>query len=509
MALEYTTDSIGMLKDVYSGYAEQNIDADITLPDYCPDILRVLKCCVEPCVVSSKISGDRINTDGNARIRVLYADESGNICSYEQSSPFSKYVETGGDKTGALFFDAAVQYANCRAVNKRRLEVHAMLHISFKICEVAGMDIIDSIADSDVQTKVKEIDFSDITACECKQFPINETAQIPEDYLPVQRIVSAQAVPVISESKVIQGKCLVKGEIAVCIIYCTDNNFGECIKYGYSIPMNQVLEVAGLGEDSLCTAVPEIESCEFNVRNDAANQPRFIDISLVVSASVKAYKNKTSAVITDAYSISGALETDYENVSFFKKAESISDTFTFKNKLDFSALSPESISAVWLNKPKLNKKVTDGRIVFSGTACANIILIDSDKKPVFCERDFEFEYSRTTSAGDDALVSPSIAAVGCTYGNLNGGEAEIKAEFVISADVFTCEKSRALVSARQVTCSVPSGRCPSVVVYFSDCEETVWDVARKYSTTVQLIKDENNLTSDVLPCSTAVLIPVV
>lgn len=509
MALEYTTENIGIINDVYSGYAEQNIDADITLPDYCPDILRVLKCSVEPSIISSKISGDRINIDGNALVRIVYSDESGNICSYEQSYPYSKYTETGGDKTGALFCGASVQYANCRAVNKRRLEIHSMLHLSFNICDVSRKEIIDSITTPGVETKTQEESFSDITACESKQFPINETVQIPEDYLPVQRLISAQAVPIISESKVIQGKCLLKGEIIINMIYCADNNFGECAGYQTSIPLNQVIEAAGLGENSICCTVPEIKSAEFNVRNDSQNLPRFVDVSLVVSVSVKAYCDKKGEFITDAYSTTGALEEEYENISLYSSLESINDTFTCKNSFDFSALSPEKICAVWFDDVKVKKSFNDGKINFSGTAQANIILTDSDSKPVFCEREFEFEYSRTSAASQNPALTQSVVITGCTFSPLRDSTAEIKAEFSISADVFSRKNVRALAKADIIFDDSPCGRSPSIIVYFCDGDESVWDIARKYSTTTELIKKENNLNSDTVVSKGALLIPVI
>ena len=31
---------------IYEGSVEQSVDSDLTLPDYCPDILRILKCTV-------------------------------------------------------------------------------------------------------------------------------------------------------------------------------------------------------------------------------------------------------------------------------------------------------------------------------------------------------------------------------------------------------------------------------------------------------------------------------
>ena len=76
MALDYSTENIGMLKTLFEGSCEQAVDCDISLPDYCPDISRVLRCCVAPSIISSKISGDRACADGNALVRIIYDDEN-------------------------------------------------------------------------------------------------------------------------------------------------------------------------------------------------------------------------------------------------------------------------------------------------------------------------------------------------------------------------------------------------------------------------------------------------
>ena len=42
---EYTDSTI-----LFDGCQEQPLDLDISLPDYCPDIQRILKCQVMPCI---------------------------------------------------------------------------------------------------------------------------------------------------------------------------------------------------------------------------------------------------------------------------------------------------------------------------------------------------------------------------------------------------------------------------------------------------------------------------
>ena len=75
MSIEPMTAETGILENLYDSFAEQGIDCDIAMPDYCPDIMRILKCSVTNSITNSKISGDRATVDGSAKIRIIYTDE--------------------------------------------------------------------------------------------------------------------------------------------------------------------------------------------------------------------------------------------------------------------------------------------------------------------------------------------------------------------------------------------------------------------------------------------------
>ncbi|HAX84304.1 MAG TPA: hypothetical protein DCY15_07655, partial [Ruminococcaceae bacterium] len=102
MSIELTRNDIGTAEILYDNFAEQSIDCDISLPDYCPDIMRILRCSVTNSITNSKISGDRATVDGNAKIRIVYADEKNCIYCYEQDYPFSKFAELSQVYDGAV-----------------------------------------------------------------------------------------------------------------------------------------------------------------------------------------------------------------------------------------------------------------------------------------------------------------------------------------------------------------------------------------------------------------------
>ncbi len=48
---------------------------------------------------------------------------------------------------------------------------------------------------------------------------------------------------------------------------------------------------------------------------------------------------------------------------------------------------------------------------------------------------------------------------------------------------------------------------PALVVYFAKEKEALWDIAKKFRTSVELIKSENELREDVLDARRILLIP--
>ena len=73
---------------------EQSVEGDVLLPDYCPDIQRVL-CCQLRCLPGeSRAEGQRLSISGELRATVLYLSESGALRGVEYKQPFQRQVES-------------------------------------------------------------------------------------------------------------------------------------------------------------------------------------------------------------------------------------------------------------------------------------------------------------------------------------------------------------------------------------------------------------------------------
>ncbi len=119
---------------VYDSFVEQPIECDVILPDYCPDILKILTCTAEPSFTLVQAVGEQLAMDGHTNISITYMSEDGTVHTSEHRVQFSRTIELKASVENAvIYYIAETNYANCRAVNRRRADVHGAFTVSFKV----------------------------------------------------------------------------------------------------------------------------------------------------------------------------------------------------------------------------------------------------------------------------------------------------------------------------------------------------------------------------------------
>ena len=76
-------------KCIVSGYVlpeekqtEIEMGTEVSMPDYCPEINRIVKCKAEAFVNTKAVMGEMLNIGGYVHITILYTDQNNCIYSY-------------------------------------------------------------------------------------------------------------------------------------------------------------------------------------------------------------------------------------------------------------------------------------------------------------------------------------------------------------------------------------------------------------------------------------------
>lgn len=508
MSIELTKTEIGTAEILYDNFAEQGIDCDISLPDYCPDIMRILRCSVTNSITNSKISGDRATVDGNAKIRILYADDKNGIYCYEQDYPFSKFAELSQAYDGAtLCTSVKTEYANCRAVSKKRIDIHGVVSIRFKIIGIKNDSVITDAEGDGIQLKKKKIGVDNALAVVMKKIQLSQTEEA--DSGEIGKIFYACASPVLTETKIIKGKILLKGDAVIKVMCCSPAGESESICMNYSLPFSEIVDIESIDDSSRVIVDFNIDQVQAEPKADNDGEYKYLNLACDICAVVTAYRAEDICVITDSYSTQRETDAKYKASSFTQVLQSLNDTVMCRERIDLSSMNPQRIYAAIAQSPEAQCRFDSGKMTLKGKIPLKFILIDGEGTPTFCEREASFEYSRSVDANGGRLCcDPKLFPTGYTCSLTGDGRAEFKAELSISAQIKeTCE-CRTLVDLKASENTEPKKKHSSLVIRFCNGGEKVWDIARKYNTTVEDIMSENELTSEEIGEKMMLMIPV-
>ena len=140
---------------IYSGVQEQGVELDYILPDYYPDIVRLVRCDVIPVVSDWSVSGDRLTYELRCEIRLLYCGEDGSeLRCVTQKQDYSKTVELGrSTDSPEVTLAAKSDHINFRAVNKRRLDVRGAVSVRISVRGEHSQEVVSDAFGMNIQLK--------------------------------------------------------------------------------------------------------------------------------------------------------------------------------------------------------------------------------------------------------------------------------------------------------------------------------------------------------------------
>lgn len=502
------TQKLGFCESVFETTAEQSIDADISLPDYCPEIQRILRCNVFTNINSVQNSSGRVTADGNAVVRLLYVGENGKIAGFEQSYPVQKFIESNRiSSDSSVSVSINTDYVNCRAVNSRRIDVRAMLTFIFKALNKRTENLLCHAEGAGIQLMSEDFSFANMTGVCEKAFSMSEVIELGEDKNPVAQIINISSCAIASETKIINNKALIKGDCTVKIYYITED--GNAIESAeHSMPISQIVELEGLNENSLSSLRLSVSSCEAVAKADSSGNMRLIDLSARISAFLVSFEENPLTIITDSYSTDYEARNSTKNIELFEYNDKFNSTFTNKVVLESIGVSVDCVLAVWCSDIKYNFASKDDKCITSGTYQATVVYRDSENNIGIVQKPVDFEYSAKLGKKPERIVCyGSAVIVACSCAVTGDSRLELKTEIAVSGVVLSsCNKK--YVSAIEISeDSVKREKACALTIYFCDKGDAVWDIARRYNTTVDAIMTENDLSESVIDCNKMMLIP--
>ena len=494
---------------LFSDTTEQAIDIDFTLPDYCPDISKIFKCQSVPRIASKSINGRNLTLEGSVVITLLYCDREGNLCSYEYLYPFSKNLEMPDGTAGTnICCKIKNEYINCRAVTGRKVDIHGAVGIFVKVFGKKVQEIVSDYDDCNLELRRGTAEATVPMGYAEKYIIIEEDLPVNQGQPPIRNIIRSDAVSSVKETKIVNSKAVIKGDITVCIIYCPDNS-GTPQSVKSVIPFSQIVEVEGLAEGCEIETKSEIAYFEAKPRISATGEAKSFSLTAKILLCTEAYCSDDIPVIYDAFSRKYKADISKSTVCFDKIKANVQETFHCKKTVAFE----EEISSVvdmWCTVQSSTARFEGENMVICGTVIAGMIICDVNSNAIYAEKPIDFEYRYPLKCTlNSPHADPQIEVLSCGFTITGASVLEIMLDLCINAAVYE-KRNVTLISDVEVKENIPveRKRKGALTIYFPNNNECVWDIARIYNASVEEIMRINELDSEKLTAGRMILVPI-
>ncbi|MBQ1273120.1 MAG: DUF3794 domain-containing protein [Clostridia bacterium] len=284
-------------------------ECEIILPDYCPNILRILQCTAHPILHTASRSSERLNLEGSVEYKILYLSEDGTVQSVCQQAPFSCSMEMQGASDGE--FKVTITPKNCiaRALNSKKVHARCTLAVGVKINQTQWISHPNLPGECERKTCTKQA----ARHLGSAQKPLRISDEFePESTKPICAVLQSNLRFRETEQKLLTDKLIIKGDMIFDLLCADQSNAPFPLQK--TVPISQILDLPGIVPGAICKTDFDLISASVTQRDETEGQAKFLAYDVEVQISAEAYVMESVEWTEDVYSVKKTVECTRESL---------------------------------------------------------------------------------------------------------------------------------------------------------------------------------------------------
>ncbi len=299
-------------------------------------------------------------------------------------------------------------------------------------------------------------------------------------------------------------KFTLKGEASVFFLYQSEDEENPMEYYETEIPFSVSIDCGGCDEDMIEDIDVGIAGRNLEIKPDADGEERIVDAEIVFDMNIKIYREEEFEILADIYSpvqeIVPARETmEYENLLIKNNTKA-----RITDRIRLGSGNPRVLQICHgSGTVKIDEtQITSEGIMADGVIEVELLYISADDLRPLQAMKSAVPFSqlievRGITPESIFEIRPGLEQIGVMM--LDAEEIEIKAGLRLNTIVFDPVSEPVITD---LTVNEPDMEklqsMPGLIGYVVREGDTLWDIARRYYTTMDTIREINGLESDQL-----------
>ena len=510
MELNLQRQTITINETVFGSRVEQPIECDALLPDYLPDIVKVLKCEATTHVDSSAVSGSRLTIEGMALIHVYYSTEQNQIRHAEYKVPFDKQVDlrTAPEKP-VVSITPSVDYVNCRAVNQRRIDVRGAVSFAVKVIDQKEQQFISDATGAGLQLRREMVRATHILGQSKSTFPVVEDLELGYGKWQIGSIVRTDYRIRVHDHKVVSGKVVIKGDFVLHILYQPLDDEQALEAMEYTLPLSQIVDSEYADEECLCDVEMFVITCDITPKAGDDGEYRTFTLDARVGANVTAHRHSEIPLAGDCYSTQFETASKKAPVSFIRLIDIVGEVIPHKVTLDLPE-GVESLLDAWSDIQSMTWSQDGGALVLDLKLNICLFARMENRECFYFEHPIELSHTVVLSeVCGEIQFEPTCELLSYSYSLAGREKIDMRFEVMVRGCVYCAIRREAISGISVDEEKVKTKEHNKLYIYYADAGESVWNIAKNYNTAWSAIWEENNIETDEIGEKRMLLIPII
>ena len=497
------------------------LDDDFIVPDTLDDMEQVMLDTGEIQIETVKNQGDKVAVKGKLEFQVLYRKEGGGLQTLGGNVPFEEVVNVQGlEEKDYVGLNWMLEDLNTDMINSRKLGVQAIITLQVRVETLrdveaavdvdmennsrpagAGMSDTDGAGQVQVETLKRTANAAAIAVRRKDTYRIKEELSLTGGKPNIGQLLWREMKLRDVTAKPLDGRLHLDGELSVFVIYGAEDENMPVQWLEETIPFSGDMEMGDVKEDQIPMVTVRLAHKDMEAKPDYDGEMREMDVDAVLELDIKLYEEEEVELLSDMYSNNREIELNRSDACF----DQILTRNVCKSKVaeKLSLPQAERILQICHNEGtiKLDEvEIGDDCLEIDGVLEVTLLYLTSDdtspvqssveQVPFHCVAEARGIREDSVYQLDAGLEQLSAVMMG---GDMVEVKAVIALDFLVLQPVCEPVITGAAIHPMDLQ---KLQELPGIVGYIVQPGDSLWEIAKKFHTTVGNIISTNELADD-------------
>lgn len=489
------------------------LDEDYNVPDSKNDVKKIIMSEGSVRIDEVQPVENYLKVKGVVNFEILYIAEGfePTFSRLEGKTPFVEmvYVEDGADKRMDL--KAARVEVSSHIVHSRKLRMKAMVELELEArCQQLEDIPTDVEAGGNVFKKQEQLNLLKLHTSKKDMYRIKEEITLPSTKESIGTMLWTDIVNSKMDTKMVVDELQISGELLCFCFY--ESPDGKMDWMEQQVPYQGRIECYGVDETMFHHVQANLEEVHADVRVDEDGEMRVIGIEGTLQLTIIIYEEEEMEVLEDMYSLEHRLELETKDVEYEQLVLQNNSKCKITERLSIPELKNEILQICHSNgKVQIDRTVMqDTGLLVEGALFINFMFVRANDDMPFDTWRGVVPFSHVIECGE--IHEKLVFHLASTLEQLNvilqgGDEIEVKAALAFRVLFKKSERKEMICDMKVFPLSLEEiEKRPSIVGYIVKPGDTLWSLAKHYSTSIEAIKELNDVRDDKLKAGDRLLI---